>query len=333
VSEPVSRFPRRFNAHPLQESDGVFLFLLLLLCALLIPIVMQLRNLPPVQVGREERERYLRVIYRAPEVTLPVPVPVEPLPAEAVEEVEVAEPEPVTPPVMRETIRQREMRRQLEAVTRAQRLQEQRERIRTTSLFTAAGAFRPGYGIDFGQQALGISGGSLEGLEARSREQIAVRPDPAEIGELLAEGLIRDEIAPPASDYTVVADPVLLAEAEVRLDALPMLRGRASPDSARRMDVLRKAIDLQLDNLRPCYQVQRRRDPGLQGQLFARITVAAAGDVVRVRFRDTRWSNPALGRRVEACLEQRLLIWSFDPAEGGDVTLEFPLIFTAEGGR
>ncbi|MCB2199409.1 AgmX/PglI C-terminal domain-containing protein [bacterium] len=325
MSQAISRFPKRFNAHPIQESDGTFLFLLLLLGAMLIPVVMHLRSLPPAELSQAEREKYLRVIYRAPEVIVPSPTTTVETPSGQTMDEEVEE-GPTLPPA-RETLVEREQRRQREALTRSQRRESRLKKIRSTALFTAAGAIRPGYGLQQGEGALGLIGGSLEGIEARSKEQIAVRPDVSELDELKAVGLIRDEVATPRANLEVQLDSLNLAGAEVRLDALPVLRGRASPDSARRIEVLRSAIAVQLESLRGCFLVQRRRDPSLQGQLVARVTVAAMGSVERVQFRSSRWSNPSLGRRVEACLEQQLLGWQFDPAEGTSVTLEFPLLF------
>lgn len=324
MSQAISRFPKRFNAHPLQESDGTFFFVLLLLGAMLIPVVMHLRNLPPSELSQAEREKYLRVIYRAPEVTLPAPAVSETPDGEAVDERVVEMP---SVPPARETLLEREQRRQRDVLSRTQRRETRLKQIRSTALFTAAGAIRPGYGLQQGEGALGLVGGSLEGIEARSREQIAVRPDLSDLDELKAVGLIREEVATPKADLEVQLDSLNLAGAEVRLDALPVLRGRASPDSARRIEVLRTAVAAQLESLRGCYLVQRRRDPSLQGQLVARMTVAAEGTIERVQFRSSRWSNPSLGRRVESCLEQQVLGWEFDPAEGASVTLEFPLLF------
>ena len=336
MSQPISKFPRRFHAHPLQDSDGTFLFLFLLLSAMLIPLVMHLRNLPPATLTREEREKYLRVIYRAPETVIPIPVTPEQPVVEGVEDVERieegVEPEPISEArPARETVAQQQQRRQREAVAREKRKQERIKQIRSTALFTAAGAVRSGYGLEQGESALGIAGGSLEGIEARSREELEVRPDVSDLADLRAQGLIREEVELPATDYNFELDSLSFAAAEIRLDALPVLRGRASPDSARRMDVLRSAIRLNLESLRGCYLAQRRRDPGLLGQLMARMTVSANGTVERIRLRESRWSNPALGQRVEACLEQRMLGWEFDPASGGDVTIEFPLVFGGEG--
>jgi len=320
VRKPETTFPRRLRAHPLQESDGTFFFLLLLITALLVPLIMHLRSLPPAALTQREREKYLRVIYRAPAV--PAAEQVAP-PSE-----EAAAPEVERPEIPEhETPKQRTERRKREAIARAARHQAQIEHVRTLGVFAVAGALKPGYDLGLPGGAIGISGGSLEGLEARSREEIAVRPDVSNLAALKEKGMIREDAGLPESDYAVTPDTVTLARAEVRLDALPIIRGHASPDSARDVKVLRKAIQVQLEGLQGCYFAQKRRDGSLRGQLMARVTVAVDGTVRRARLRESRWSNPALGRRVEACLEQRILAWEFDPAEGGDVTVEFPLVF------
>lgn len=318
----AARFPRELTASPLRHPDWMLLGIVGLMILLTVPPVLVLREAEPPEVSLREREAYLRVIYRAqpaPEVA-PEPVPLE---AEA-----EAPAVSARAPGQRETVREARQRRAREALARAQAREARMERVRSTGVFTAAGARMPAFDAGDAGAALSLEGGSLEGLVARNLEQIATRPDAAEVEQLRREGLIREpaaEVDPLESRLAEV--DVELAEAAVSMEGLPEVRGGVGGGEARGEQVLRTAIRAELPGLRACYAAQRRRDATLRGELEVRLTVAPDGEVARVLLRRSRWSNPALGVRVERCLEQRIARWRFAPADGGAVTLSFPLVF------
>jgi outer membrane biosynthesis protein TonB len=305
-------FPRELQARTLGDLDRTFLFLLLLLTVVVFPTIWRLKDLPVPVVTRLQREQYLRIIYR-----------VRPPTREAVPRVEeVVGREEVLPGVERapgrETVRQREERRRREALARAERRQTRLAKARSTGIFAAAGAQMPSFS----------SGGSLKGLAVGSVAELVAAPDAEAIAGLKDKGLLN---APPSAPDLIgneLEDVELsLSKAQVVLDALPRVRGRASEQEARSEPVLQRVIEVELPGLRACYLAQKRKDSGLLGSLDVRMAILAQGDVARIRFLNSTWSNPALGRRVERCLLERIGRWRFDPATGGEVTLEFPLVF------
>jgi len=319
MSRNAATFPRQFQAHPFGELDRTFLLMVLLLTMFALPTIWRLKEMPVREVSRVEHEQYLRIIYRA--APAPQLVPGEGV-GRRVREITGVERAPG-----RETVRERSERRRQEAQDRNLRRQERLARARSTGIFTAAGAQMPSFS-EVSSGALSLSGGSLAGLEAGSMSQLIASPDAEAIAGLRAEGLLDARSEQPDLVGSELEDVELsLAEAEVVLDALPVVRGRASAEEARSEEVLRRVIGVELDGLRACYLAQRRKDATLRGSLDVRFVILPPGEVTRVRFRNSVWTNPALGRRVERCLTERITSWRFDPANGGEVTLEFPIVF------
>ncbi|MFH0883035.1 MAG: AgmX/PglI C-terminal domain-containing protein [bacterium] len=315
-------FPREFQARPFGDLDRTLLFLLMLFATVSMPTIWRLKDLPIRVVTQHQREEYLRIIYRAQ----PPAGEAAPRAGEGLVEEEGVVPGVEKAPG-RETVRQREERRRREALARTERRQTRLAKARSTGIFTAAGAQMPSFS-SFNAGALSLTGGSLEGLEVGSVSELVSSPDAEAIAGLRERGLLN---APPPTPDLIGNEledvDLALSEAQVVLDALPKVRGRASEQEARSEAVLQRVIGVELSGLRACYLAQKRKDTGLLGSLDVRMVVLPPGDVARVRFLNSTWSNPALGRRVERCLLERIGRWRFDPATGGEVTLEFPLVF------
>lgn len=325
ISQRTEHFPRALSGRPFGELDRTFLFLFLLFGMIAFPTIWRLKEIPVPEVSRQEREQYLRVIYRTAPPTSQVIRSLEETAAEgAGEEIRGVETAPG-----RETVRQRAERRAEQAQAAQARRQQRLAAARSTGIFTAAGAQMPSFREFTGSGALALSGGSLAGIRAGEMEQIVSSPSAEAIAKLRREGLIGSEELETENLLADQLEEVELAmeTSEVALDALPTVRGRASADRARDAGVLRSVIRVELEGLRACYRVQKRKDASLRGSLEVRLVILPAGEVTRVRLRNSIWSNPALGVRVERCLEDRIGRWIFDPASGGEVSLEFPLVF------
>ena len=322
MSHTRQGFPREFQARPFGDLDRTMLFLLLLFTTIALPTIWQLKDQPVPMVTRHQREEYLRIIYRAqPEGKEITPRPGERVVSEGgvVAGVERA--------AGRETVRQREERRRREALARTERRQSRLAKARSTGIFAAAGAQMPTFS-GFNAGAMSLTGGSLEGIEAGKVSGLVSTPDADAIAGLKDKQVLN--ALPPTPDLigNELEDVELaLSKAQVVLDAVPKVRGRASEQEARSEAVLQRVIGVELSGLRTCYLAQKRKDPSLLGALDVQMVILPPGDVTRVRFLNSTWSNPALGRRVERCLLERIGRWRFDPATGGEVTLEFPLVF------
>jgi len=318
MSELILKFPRTLESRFWDNNHHRLWVILVVLTVLFVPAIIFLSQLPPQEITQREREEYLRVIYRAPAISEEV---AQEIPAEIVGEEEVT--------VTRKTLEERRadsQRRINERITRKERRLEQ---IRSTGLFTAAGAQVPTFEIGNGK-ALSLTGGSLQGLIAQSMEEISTRPDLDIIEEFQEEGIIREvELDLEITKLQIPVFENIIREASVELKTVPIIRSKAEPEMARSAENVKEFIDYNVKGLQSCYLTQKNKDKSLKGSLLVKCIILQDGTVSSVRFRNSRWSNPALGRRVERCLKQKILLWKFDPSSVDEETpIDFPLIFS-----
>jgi hypothetical protein len=315
-------FPKNLNPRWNDEINKEYWLYFFGLCLILIPLTLFLRTLPPSEISTSEREEYLRVIYRAPEAIVEeslIPEPSAPIEARIEE----------STPFRRSGLAERQRMQEESRLSREERKAERLERIRSKGIFTAAGAQLLEYQNDKGSSALALVGGSLEGLVASSISEISLRPDSETIAELRHEGLIKEEIAEiePGAGFEIKDIELDLSQSEIRLDGLPKVRGRSSADSSRTETAINSFINFEMERLQSCYLSQQKRDKSLKGNLIVRVVILSDGSLKRVRIKNSRWSNPLLGRRVERALIQKIELWQLDPSTNGEITYDFPLIF------
>ncbi len=322
MNHRISSFPRNLNPRWNDEINKEYWLYFFGLCLIIIPLTLYLRTLPPSEISTSEREEYLRVIYRAPEVTADELVTPESAPpaTESADE---------STPFRRRGVAERQRMQEESRLSREERKAERLERIRSKGIFTAAGAQLLEYQNDKGSSALALVGGSLEGLVAGSISEISLRPDSETIAELRHEGIIKEDIEAiePGTGFEIRDIELDLSQPEIRLDGLPKVRGRVSEDSSRTETAINNFINFEMDRLQSCYLAQKKRDKGLKGNLIVRIMILPDGIIKRVRIKNSRWSNPLLGRRVERALIQKIELWKLDPSTNGEITYDFPLVF------
>jgi len=326
MTELAYKFPRSLEAKLFDSSSHGRLWLAMASISLvLVPLVIYLSQLPPAEVTTAEREKYLRVIYRVP----PTSQTLVEGGASGVESPVEGFKEEISRVLRGESVQERAERRQEQAQARKQRREQRLDKIRSVGIFTVAGVQMPSLN---GQRssALTLAGGSLEGIVARTLEELSSRPDESALAKLRAEGIIKNGIGEvEASRYELPEIEIALSQATVELDALPKVRSRVSADRARAPEVINEIIELEIPRLRECYLTQKRKDKRLKGSLLVKCVIGADGKVSRVRLRNSRWSNPALGKRVERCLQQKISLWKFDSVKDAkDTPIEFPLLFS-----
>ena len=66
-----------------------------------------------------------------------------------------------------------------------------------------------------------------------------------------------------------------------------------------------------------CLHSERKRDITLKGNIELEVTLDLSGNVTDVKFTgNTKWSNPASGKRVEQCIRNIIQGWNFGLAQG-----------------
>ncbi|MEE8408341.1 MAG: AgmX/PglI C-terminal domain-containing protein [Myxococcota bacterium] len=80
-------------------------------------------------------------------------------------------------------------------------------------------------------------------------------------------------------------------------------------------------------SLQDCYERELKRDPTLSGRIEIEFTIDESGRVVEARVSANRMGSNGVGD----CIVARIRRWRFPKPDGGDVTVNFPFIFTPAG--
>ena len=110
-----------------------------------------------------------------------------------------------------------------------------------------------------------------------------------------------------------------------------------------RMDpaVIRRVVHRHTDVFRRCYEVRLAKDPRFTTRIDVRFVIAPNGEVSDAEARPTRINGTApegeataygLAKDVAACLAKAFRKLTFPRPQGGIVTVNYPIIFSADSG-
>nr|MDQ3037748.1 TonB family protein [Myxococcota bacterium] len=102
----------------------------------------------------------------------------------------------------------------------------------------------------------------------------------------------------------------------------PRVNGYLSPEQIMRVVRQNQAA------IRYCYETELQRQPNLRGRIEVSWRINLQGSVTSSRVARSTMGNP----RVEGCIVRQVRGWRFPQPDGGEVTVEFPFIFGAQGG-
>lgn len=83
------------------------------------------------------------------------------------------------------------------------------------------------------------------------------------------------------------------------------------------------------NEVRYCYQKYKRFDPNLKGQIRVQFEISPAGNVTKVNFIKSDWSENPLKKDIERCITNAIKLWCFKPIPQyeGYVTSVFTFTF------
>ena len=84
-----------------------------------------------------------------------------------------------------------------------------------------------------------------------------------------------------------------------------------------------RVVNKRLGAIKGCYERGLKRNPGLQGKITIRFTISGSGRVTTARA-TLNQLNPEVG----ACITGAFKRFRFPPPDGGEVTFEYPFLFT-----
>ncbi|MBU0517641.1 AgmX/PglI C-terminal domain-containing protein, partial [bacterium] len=217
----------------------------------------------------------------------------------------------------------------------AQAKLQMQESARNVGIFRVAGAGATGGAGSAGTGGSGVarglkSGGGLGGVEVGKIAGIATgsaadKIEKARGGGRLDEGTGGIDI----SELSEAQIDELLAASTVQIAALPEVEGLASKNVNRSGASIRSIADNNMHLVKNCYNRYKRKDINLAGKVKVEWTILPSGKVSKVKIISSEWTNPKMGRRVEAAMEEVIFTWLFDPIppESGPVRARQTYIF------
>lgn len=327
-------FPKEFNRDWFGEIDKRFLIIFLITLFFHVAIVGYLQGIQWSQMTQEEVSKYLDAIYRVKPVTIESAARATQTVStggqgeEVVEEVEEAPVEEAAAPT--KAAKRRGSRAEL-----AQAKQRMQESARNVGIFRVAGAGQMGGAGSSGTGGSGVarglkSGGGLGGVEVGKIAGIATGSAADKVDKARGGGRIEEGSG--GIDITQLSEAQideLLAASTVEIAALPEVEGLASKNVNRSGASIRSIADDNMHLIKNCYNRYKRKDINLAGKVKIEWTILPSGKVSKVKVISSEWTNPKMGRRVEAAMEEVILTWLFDPIppESGPVRARQTYIF------
>lgn len=91
-------------------------------------------------------------------------------------------------------------------------------------------------------------------------------------------------------------------------------------------EVIRRIVRVHQSGFRSCYEMGLRSDPSIGGKVVLSFVIGPDGRVSRSAIVSSSLASPV----VESCIRARAMIMSFPAPEGGDVIVNYPLVFSSK---
>jgi hypothetical protein len=85
-------------------------------------------------------------------------------------------------------------------------------------------------------------------------------------------------------------------------------------------DVIRQVVHVHENEVRECYQAERKLKPGIGGRVVASFVIDVTGSVSHIKIAQTTLRNS----NVENCMINKLARWHFPRPEHGTIKVTYP---------
>ncbi|MDP8206681.1 MAG: AgmX/PglI C-terminal domain-containing protein [Candidatus Electryonea clarkiae] len=322
MAQQLAGFPKELNVHLSDRIDKIYLISFWSNFVFWFSLIGYLQSLPTREMSSEDLEKYMRAIYDVKPQKIVREKVVKEVAETGAKTVEIEE-------VVEKTSAEKAADRSANRARRQAQMRSAREAARSAGIFAAAGAMRAGRGGARGKRVgKGLSGG-FAGVDAGKLLGMATTSaDVAAIERLRGGGAITEGGGGIDITQLSLKDlQVILQASSVEIDDVPEVKGAGGSATASRSgsDIL-GVVQREQSKLKNCYNTQKKKDPNLKGKLTVMYTIKTDGSVQKIRMKNSQWTNPSLGKKVEMCVKKRLQRWKFGTA-AGDVSTNFSLSF------
>lgn len=331
-------FPKELERNFFRDLDRTFYIIWLITLVIGYSLIFYLSSIPPKPLSQEEVKKFIETIYRVKPVAVPrVERGVEKK-ATVAEEAKGREAEEVKEEVKPVTEEAKAQRIEEQRAARRERQEKRRqaiaERVKILAAPTARGGVRRA-GTATGGRAIGLSEGGVGQVDLKQTIGVVGDVGVAEkVKKLRGGGAVTADIGEIdiAELKAISAEELSLmlkeAPLEVSRSAITA-RGSATKAQQRSPGAIADIVLQNKNQVQYCYWVFKRRDSSLKGKVVVEFSIAPSGEIMRVRFRESQWGGNPLGQQVEACIENVIKSWRFEPiAESeGAVTAGATFIF------
>lgn len=105
------------------------------------------------------------------------------------------------------------------------------------------------------------------------------------------------------------------------------IKGFENGKSPRTYEAIAQVVDSFKGGISFLYNKSLRENPTLRGTVTVEFIIAASGDVIDCKMVSSSMNNPLF----EDALVKRVLQWKFPPVPAGDVTINYPIVFSISG--
>jgi len=332
-------FPKEFERSFFRDFDRGFFLIWLVTFVVFNGLTLYMQGQPVKQLTMEEIEKYTAAIYR---VRVATPQVVERVTEAAgageeavVEEEEEVEGVEISEVERREQLqRRREEQRATRQARQTERRQEIAQRVGILAAPVAKGQRRRG-GARAAGEAIGLRRGGTGGVDVGKMVGMVGTADMREKVEKLRGG---GAIATDVGDIDIAAFQTLSAEdLDMILNEAPVAlnrsaitaKGKGTKARQRSQAAISDIVLRNKSQVQYCYWALKRRDSNLKGRVEIEFIINPAGEVIRVRIRNSNWGGNRLGAEVERCIKNIISQWHFDPIgeKEGNVTAGATYIF------
>lgn len=335
-------FPRELERNFFRDMDREFFTIFIVLFILCNSITLYFAGQPPKEFSAEEVKKYTEALYRVKVTTAPKIERKAKQESSASEAAKVEEEKVEEAPkgeVRQQTAEEKAAKVEAERAARQERQEKRRaaiaEKVKIIAGPTARGVGRRRGGAAAAREAIGLSGGAMEGLDVKGMVGMVGDAGTAEkVKKLRGGGAVAGDVgdidiaelkALSASDLNL-----MLSEAPVQVSRSAITaKGSGTKAKQRSQNAISDIVLQNKNQVQYCYWTLKRRDSSLKGRVVVEFTIAPSGEVVRVRFRESNWGGNALGAEAEKCIDNVISSWHFEPiGEGeGNVTAGATYIF------
>jgi TonB family protein len=284
---------------------------------------------PPVRTIEQIPERFARLIIDKP-IVKETPRPIDtqaPHAAESAEQPEEAAKESAQQQTGAEARRQEAKQ---SVARRAQHVEEKIRNVGVLGLLTGTGATARGGSVVDVLGKIGDRRNAAGDLDKMLENMAGLQKAPGM--DVLDKKLVgskevaldyREDIDDLLADMSKVTTKTIAKQGNVIINRPKSIEGAASSDALRQNEAINSIVSSHKVSMRMTYERYLKRDPGLEGKITVRFTIAASGAVTVVEILE----NTTSSKELENEIVRKIKMWRFEPVREGEVSVTFPFIF------